>query len=496
MTEAETAGPTPARAQTGDRKRWAALVVLCAGALMAIVDETIVNVALPVIRRDLGFTQSGLAWVTGTYLVAYAGLLLLSGRLGDLLGRKRIFVSGLVVFTASSALCGAAWTAPVLIAGRFVQGLGAAMMTAVLLGMIVTLFTDTRERATAIGAFGFVQAAGGSIGTFAGGMITEVAGWHAVFFLNVPIGLIALAFAVRLLASERGTGLAAGADFIGAALVTAALMVGIYTVITVEDVGWASAHTLGFGALSLVLLAAFGWRERRAAQPLLPLRLLRSRGLVVANVAAFLMAGSMFGFMIVSVLLLRGPLGYGARDAGLAMLPTPAVIGAISLGLSARLIGRFGHRSVILAGLALIAAGLLLLTRVPADAAYALDILPAMLLIGAGFGSALPAVMATGMTDAAPEDSGLASGLFNTVTQFGGAIGLSVLTVLAATRTETLLTGGSGEREAALGGYALAYAVAAAVVAAAFAAVAVLGGRVADSGERVADSGGRVADSR
>lgn len=474
MTEAETTGARPADPATRERTRWAALVVLCTGALMAIVDETIVNIALPVIQRDLGFTQSGLAWVTGTYLVAYAGLLLLSGRLGDLLGRKRIFVTGLAIFTASSALCGAAWTAPVLIVGRFVQGLGAALMTAVLLGMIVTLFTDARERATAIGSFGFVQAAGGSIGTFAGGMITEVAGWHAVFFLNVPIGLIALVFAVRLLVSEDGSGLAGGADFTGAALVTSALMVGIYTVITVDDVGWGSLHTLGFGALSLILLGAFGWRQRRAARPLLPLRMLRSRRTVVANVVTFLMAGGMFGFMIVSVLMFRGVLGYGAREAGLAMLPAPVVIGTISLGLSARLIGRFGHRRMILVGLPLIVAGLLLLARVPADAAYVVDILPAMLLIGAGFGSALPAVMATGMADAAPEDSGLASGLFNTVLQFGGAIGLSMLTVVAATRTETMLSGGAGGREALLGGYGLAYAVAAAVIATATAAVAVL----------------------
>lgn len=472
-TEAETTEAQLAGTPTRDRTRWAALVVLCAGALMTIVDETIVNIALPVIRRDLGFTQSGLAWVTGTYLVAYAGLLLLAGRLGDLLGRKRVFVTGLVVFTASSALCGAAWTAPVLIAGRFVQGLGAAMMTAVLLGMIVTLFTDTRERATAIGAFGFVQAAGGSIGTFVGGMITEVASWHAVFFLNVPIGLIALVFAVRLLTSERGTGLAGGADFTGAAIVTSALMVGIYTVITVEDVGWGSPHTMGFGALSLVLLGAFAWRQRRAAQPLLPPRILRSRRTVVADVVTFLMAGGMFGFMIVSVLMLRGVLGYGARDAALAMLPAPVVIGTISLGLSSRLIGRFGHRRMLLVGLPLIAAGLLLLARVPHDAGYVVDVLPAMLLIGAGFGSALPAVMATGMADVPPEDSGTASGLFNTVLQFGGAIGLSVLTVVATTRTETLLTGGSGDREALLGGYALAYVVAAAAITAAFVTVAV-----------------------
>ncbi|MCP2253547.1 drug resistance transporter, EmrB/QacA subfamily [Prauserella aidingensis] len=474
MTESETVEAQSARTSTRDRTRWAALVVLCTGALMAIVDETIVNIALPVIRRDLGFTQSGLAWVTGTYLVAYAGLLLLSGRLGDLLGRKRVFVTGFVVFTASSAWCGAAWTAPVLVAGRFVQGLGAAMMTAVLLGMIVTLFTDTRERATAIGAFGFVQAAGGSIGTFVGGMVTEVASWHAVFFLNVPIGLIALGFAVRFLASERGPGLAAGADFTGAAIVTSALMVGIYTVITVEDVGWGSPHTIGFGALSLALLGAFAWRQRRAARPLLPPRLLRSRRTVVANVVTFLIAGAMFGFMIVSVLMLRGVLGYGARDAALAMLPAPVVIGTISLGLSARLIGRFGHRRMILVGLPLIAAGLLLLARVPHDAAYVVDVLPAMLLIGAGFGSALPAVMATGMADVAPDDSGTASGLFNAVLQFGGAIGLSVLTVVATTRTETLLTGGSGEREALLGGYAVAYAVAAVVVTAAFVTAAVV----------------------
>ncbi|TWE14264.1 DHA2 family efflux MFS transporter permease subunit [Prauserella muralis] len=444
--------------------RWLALAVLCAGALMAIVDETIVAVSLPAIQRDLGFSQSGLAWVTGAYLIAFAGLLLLGGRLGDLLGRRRVFLAGLVVFTAASVLCGLAWTSGALVVARFVQGIGAAALTAVILGMIVTLFPEPRERAKAIGAFSFVQASGGTIGTLAGGLITQVVSWHWIFFVNVPIGLVALGLALRLLDRERGTGLGAGADVPGAALVTGALMTLVYTIIRVEEHGWASAHTLGFGALGLALLAAFLVRQAKAANPLLPLRVFRSRRLSGANVALFLLVASMFGFMFTTVLYLREVVGLGARETGFAMVPTAAAIAVVSLGVSARLNTRFGEWRVLLAGLVLLVAGLALLGIAPADASYIADVLPALALLGTGFGMAMPALMALGMADATPEDSGLASGLFNTTQQVGGALGLAVLAVLSATRTTTLLGQGSDETAALLGGYQLAYRIGAGIV--------------------------------
>jgi EmrB/QacA subfamily drug resistance transporter len=434
--------------------RLLALIILCAGALMAIVDETIVAVSLPAIQRDLGFTQSGLAWVTSSYLIAFGGLLLLFGRLGDLLGRRRVFLAGLTVFTAASAVCGLAWSAPVLLVARFVQGAGAAALTAVLLGMIVTLFPDPGERARAIGAFSFVQASGGTIGSLSGGLITQAASWHWIFAVNVPIGVAALGFAARLLPREPGTR-TARTDVPGAALVTAALMTLVYTITNIERYGWASTHTAGFGAGALVLFAGFVVRQADAANALLPLRLFRSRMLSGANAVLFLLVASMFGFMFTTVLYLRQVAGLSAQATGLAMIPPAAAIAAVSLGLSAKLNTRFGERRVLLAGLALLVPGLGLLGRVPVDAVYAVDVLPAQVVLGVGFGMAMPALMAQGMSDATPEDAGLASGLFNTTQQVGGALGLAVLAVLSATRTQSLRESGAEPAVALLGAWVL-----------------------------------------
>lgn len=441
-----------------------ALAVLCTGALMAIVDETIVAVSLPAIQRDLGFSKAGLAWVTGAYLIAFAGLLLLSGRLGDLVGRKRVFLSGLAVFTVASAMCGLAWNAQALVVARFAQGVGGAALTAVILGMIVTLFPQPADRARAIGAFSFVQASGGTIGTLAGGLITQVASWHWIFFLNVPIGIIAVLLACRLLATEPGLGLDKGADIAGAALVTASLMAGIYTIIRVEEVGWASAHTAGFGALSLLLLAAFVLRQVTAADPLLTPRLLRSRPVLGANAVLFLLVASMFGFMFVTVLNLRNVLGFSPRDTGFAVAPVAVAIAVVSLSVAPRLNVRFGERRVLPAGLVVISSALGLLGLAPADAEYPTQVLPALLLLGIGFGAAMPALLALGMSGAEPKDSGLASGLFNTTQQLGAALGLSVLLVLAATRADRLMADGATTTAALLAGYQLVYRVAAATV--------------------------------
>ena len=447
-----------------DRSRLLALIVLCAGALMAIVDETIVAVSLPAIQRDLGFTQSGLAWVTSAYLIAFGGLLLLFGRLGDILGRKRVFLAGLAVFTAASALCGLAWSAPVLLAARFVQGAGAAALTAVVLGMIATLFPEPGERAKAIGAFSFVQASGGTIGSLSGGLITQAASWNWIFAVNVPIGLAAFGFAARLLPREPGTR-TARTDVPGAVLVTAALMTLVYTITNIERYGWTSAHTAGFGAMALALLAGFVVRQAKAENPLLPLRLFRSRMLSGANVVLLLLVASMFGFMFTTVLYLRQVAGLSAQSTGIAMIPPAATIAVVSLGLSAKLNTRFGERRVLLVGLALLVLGLGLLGRVPVDAVYAVDVLPALVVLGVGFGMAMPALMAQGMSDATPEDAGLASGLFNTTQQVGGALGLAVLAVLSATRTESLRASGAEPAVALLGGYHAAYLTGMVVVA-------------------------------
>ncbi|MFF5260190.1 MFS transporter [Actinomadura viridis] len=459
------AGPSGAAAP---RSRWVALGVLAAGTLMTILDGSIVTVAMPVIQDDLGFSPAGLSWVVNAYLIAFGSLLLLAGRLGDLIGRKRMFVAGTAVFTAASMLAGAATAPAVLIAARFLQGAGSAMAAAVSLGILVTLFTDPGERARAIAVFAFTGAAGASLGSVLGGVLTDVLDWHWIFFINLPIGLATIAVAVPVLRADRGLGLTAGADVAGAALVTAGLMLGIYTVVKVEEHGWVSAHTLGLGAAALGLLAAFTVRQATARTPLMPLRILRSRSVAGANLVQMLMVAALFSFQFVLALYMQRVLGYGAAETGLAMLPAALVIGAVSLGVSARLNARFGERAVLLAGLALLVALLGLLTRVPEDADYATDLLPLMLLAG-GFGLALPALTALGMSGAGEDDAGLASGLFNTTQQVGMALGVAVLSTLAAARTEDLVKAGQGEASALTGGYHLAFGVGTGLLVAAFA---------------------------
>ncbi|WNI23368.1 MFS transporter [Streptomyces sp. ITFR-16] len=456
--------PVPAAAP---RARRLALGVIATGLLMTVLDGSIVTVAMPAIQDDLGFTPAGLSWVVNAYLIAFGGLLLLSGRLGDLIGRKRMFLTGTAVFTAASLLAGAAGAPALLIAARFLQGAGSAMASAVGLGILVTLFTESRERARAIAVFSFTGAAGASIGQVLGGLLTDALGWHWIFFINLPIGLAALLVAMRVLPSDRGPGLAGGADATGALLVTSGLMVGIYSVVEVESYGWVSLHTLGPGALALVLLALFVVRQATAAAPLLPLRILRSRSVAGANLIQLLMVAALFSFQILVALYLQQVLAYGATATGIAMLPAATVIGAVSLGISARLSTRFGERNVLLLGLVLLMSLLGLLTRVPVHAHYATDLLPVMLL-AAGFGLALPALTTLGMSGAGERDAGLASGLFNTTQQIGMALGVAVLSTLAASRTETLLAGGHGRAEALTGGYHLAFAVGTGLLVAAF----------------------------
>ncbi|HET6951273.1 MAG TPA: MFS transporter [Acidimicrobiales bacterium] len=449
----------------GRDRRSLALVILCTGMLMIILDQTIINVALPAIRRDLGFSQSGLAWVVNAYLIAFGGLLLLAGRLGDLVGRTRIFVAGLGLFTAASLACGLATSAGMLVAARFVQGAGGALTSAVILGMIVTLFPEPGEQGRAIGVYSFVASGGAAAGLLTGGVLTQALSWHWVFFVNVPIGLVTLVAARRVLAAEQGGGLRAGADVAGGVLVTAGLMLAVYTIVETAGQGWASTHTLGFGAASLALLAGFVVRQARAAHPLLPLRVLRSRNVTGANLVQMFMVAGMLGFLFIGTLYLQEVLGYDEIGTGLAIVPVAVSIGALSLGASPRLNARFGPRTVLVPGLLLIVAGLSLLTHAPAEADYAVDLLPVTLLLGVGAGLGLPALMTLAMSGATPEDSGLASGLVNTTQQVGAALGLAVLASLSSARTGSLGAGGAGPTAALLGGYHLAFGVAAASVA-------------------------------
>ncbi|MEV5301621.1 MFS transporter [Amycolatopsis methanolica] len=446
------------------------------------------NVALPAIRDDLGFTPSNLSWVVNAYLIPFGGLLLLAGRLGDLAGRRRVSLAGMAVFTLASLLAGLAWNPEILMAARFLQGAGGAASTAVALGMVVRLFPEPAERAKALGTFSFRQAAGSSIGSIAGGLLTQALSWHWIFLINLPISLVAGAGALRVLENDRGLGPRAGADWLGAALVTAALMLGVYTIVEVESHGWASAHTIGFGALSLVLPAAFGVRQSWARDPLLPLRIFASRGLAGANLTMALLVSAMFGFQFLVVLHLRQVLGLGAQATGLAMVPIAATIALVSLVISPRLSTRFGDYRVLLAGLVVIGGGLAWLAPVRADGGYATDVLGPTVAMGIGFGLAMPALMGVGMRDAAAEDTGLASGLFNTTQQVAGALGLAVL---AATRTESLT--GVRTEEALTAGYHLAFWVGTGLVAAAL-AVAALMLRPGVAARRTGEPGATVPD--
>ncbi|GIH75707.1 MFS transporter [Planobispora longispora] len=448
--------------------RWTALGVLSAAGLMTILDGSIVTVAMPAIQRELGFSPAGLSWIVNAYLIAFGGLLLLAGRLGDLIGRRKMFLAGNVVFTAASLLAGAATGPGLLIAARFLQGVGSAMASAVVLGILVTLFTEPGERGKAIAVFSFTGAAGASIGQVLGGVLTDALSWQWIFLVNVPIGLVTVALALRVLPADRGVGPAAGADVVGAVLVTSGLMLGIYTVVKVEQYGWLAAHTLGLGAVSLALLAAFVVRQATAGAPLMPLRILRSRNVAGANLAQMLALSGMFAFQVLVALYMQRVLGYGALDTGLAMLPAAVGIGSISLFVSARLSARFGARTVLLAGLALLVGAMSLLTRIPVDAGYVTHLLPVMLLISGG-GLVLPALATLGMSGAQESDAGLASGLFNTTQQVGMAIGVAVLSTMAASRTEHLLAAGESQASALTGGYQLAFAISAGLLVAAFA---------------------------
>jgi EmrB/QacA subfamily drug resistance transporter len=463
-----------------NRTRWLALLVLCLGDLMIVLDVTIVGVALPSIREDLGFSASSLAWVVNAYLLTFGGFLLLGGRLGDLFGHRRLFLIGIGLFTLASLACGLASSQESLIGARAVQGLGGAVVSAVALSLIMTLFTEPAERAKAMGVFGFVAAGGGSIGVLLGGVLTDALDWHWIFLVNLPVGALVFALCLVLLPASRGPA-AVSLDVAGAVTVTASLMLAVYAIVNGNEEGWTSGQTVGPLAAAAGLMALFLGIEARLSSPLMPLRLFRLRNLAVANVVGVLWAAAMFAVFFLSALYLQLVLGYSPLQVGLAFLPQTLIMGAFSLGLSAKLVMRFGIRAPLAVGMLLVAVGLALFGRAPVDGTFAVDVLPSMILLGLGAGVAFNPVLLAAMSDVEPSESGLASGVVNTSFMMGGALGLAILASVADARTESLL-GSDVDRLAALtGGYHAAFLVGAALAigAAALAAGLLRGGRPA-----------------
>ncbi len=450
-----------------DRMRWLALIVLCLGDLMIVLDTTIVNVALPSIRADLGFSQTSLAWVVNAYLLTFGGFLLLGGRLGDLYGHRRLFLAGIALFTFASLACGLSTSQHLLEGARAVQGLGGAVVSAVAFSLIMFLFTEPAERAKAMGVFGFVMAGGGSIGVLLGGVLTNSFNWHWIFLVNLPIGVAVFVFSLRLLPGAHTAPENRRVDVAGAVTVTAALMLAVYAIVNGNQKGWTSAQTLGLLGAAVALLVAFLVIESRVSAPLMPLRIFKLRNVATANVVGVLWAAAMFAWFFISALYLQLVLGYTPLKVGLAFLPANLIMGAFSLGLSAKLVMRFGIRPPMATGLLLAAAGLVLFARAPVGGTYPVDVLPSMILLGCGAGMAFNPLLLAAMSDVEPQESGLASGIVNTAFMMGGALGLAVLASLAASRTSTLLASGHSQLSALNGGYHAALLIGAVFAAAA-----------------------------
>ena len=440
-----------------DRRRWSTLFVVCLAQLMIVLDVTIVNVALPAIQRELHFSQGNLTWVVNAFLVTFGSLLLLAGRLGDLAGRKRVFLAGLTIFTAASLLCGVAPNQAVLIGARFLQGVGAAAQASVILAIIVTEFPEAAERARAMSAYVFVSVAGGSLGLLAGGVLTEALSWHWVFFVNLPIGLVAYALGRRLIPADRGLGLGHGVDWLGSLLVTASLMSGIYAIVQVTSHGWLSEPVLSFGALAALLMAAFLALEARIQNPIMPLRILRLRGLVSASVVRGFLVTGMYSTFFLGTLYLEHVRHYSALQTGAAFLPWTLTVAVLSQGVTARLVTRFGPLPVLAAGMASAVAGLLLFATVGPHTAFLPTVFLACFTIGFGLGIAFMPLLTIAMADVPAADAGLGSGITNVSQQLSGAFGLAVLSTIAANHTKGLLAAGHGLTSSLIGGYHVAF---------------------------------------
>jgi EmrB/QacA subfamily drug resistance transporter len=442
-----------------ERTKWLALTVLCLGSLMIVLDTTIVNVALPSIREDLGFSETSLAWVVNAYLLTFGGFLLLGGRLGDLFGHRRLFLAGITLFTLASLCCGLAGSQGFLVTARAVQGLGGAVASAVSLSLMMNLFTAPAERAKAMGVFGFVASGGGSIGVLLGGILTDSINWHWIFLVNLPIGVLVCVLSVRLLPAAHAAATSARLDVAGAITVTAALMLAVYAIVNGGNAGWSSAQTLGLLAAALALLGTFLYIESHVREPLMPLRLFRLRNFATASTVGVMWSAAMFAWFFISALYLQLVLGYSPLQVGLAFLPGNLVMGALSLGFSAKLVMRFGIKPPLVVGLTVAAIGLALFARAPVDGHFVVDVLPSMILLGFGAGIAFNPVLLAAMSDVEPQESGLASGIVNTAFMMGGALGLAVLASLAASRTSSFESSGDGRLAALVGGYHAAFLV-------------------------------------
>src|SRR6266513_253583 len=441
------------------RKRWLAFIVLCFGVLMIVLDTTIVNVALPSIKEDLRFTETSLVWVVNAYMLTFGGFLLLGGRLGDLYGHRKLFLLGITLFTLASLACGLSDSQALLVGARAVQGLGGAVVSAVALSLIMNLFTEPADRAKAMGVYGFVCAGGGSIGVLLGGILTSALSWHWIFLVNIPIGIAVYALCVALLPNARGQMANARLDVAGAVTVTTSLMLAVYAIVNGNEAGWTSTHSIGLLVASAVLLVIFLGIEARVRQPLMPLGLFRLRNVATANVVGVLWAAAMFAWFFISALYLQLVLGYSPLQVGLAFLPANLIMGAFSIGLSAKLVMKYGIRAPLATGLLLASVGLLLFVRAPVDGSFVVDVLPSMILIGIGGGMAFNPMLLAAMSDVAPEESGLASGVVNTAFMMGGALGLAILASLAAARTDSLASSGHSHLAALNGGYHIAFLV-------------------------------------
>lgn len=444
--------------QTSPKSRWIALSVLFLGSLMIVLDSTVVNVALPSIRQNLGFSESGLAWVVNAYLLTFGGLLLLGGRLGDLYGRRKLFMIGIALFTVASLICGLSQSAAMLIVARAVQGIGGAIASAVSLALIMSLFTEERERARAMGYFGFIAAGGGSLGLLLGGFLTDVFDWHAIFMINVPIGIAVLFLTRALVPETQDESALPHLDAAGATTVTLSLLTAVYAIVNGGAVGWLSLQTLGLLGASVILLGLFIWIEMRAKVPLVPMSMFRNQTIAIANTIGVLWAAGMFAWFFIAALYLQLVLGYGPLAVGLAFLPSNLIMAAFSLGLSARMIDRFGIQKPLAVGLTLAGLGLMYFSFAPVHGDFLLHVLPGMLLLGLGAGMAFNPVLLAAMSGAKPEDAGLASGIVNTSFMMGGALGLAILASIAAAKTASV-SGSMGDLDALVAGYHAAFLV-------------------------------------
>jgi EmrB/QacA subfamily drug resistance transporter len=443
--------------QSPDRRRWLTLVVVCLAQLMIVLDTTIVNVALPSIQHDLHFSQGDLTWVINAFLLTFGSLLLFAGRLGDLIGRKRVFMLGVTVFTLASVLCGAAWSSDVLIAARFLQGVGAALQASVILAIIVTEFPKPAERAQAMSAYVFTAVAGGSLGLLLGGVLTQALDWHWIFFVNLPIGLATLAAGQALVPSDSGIGLEHGIDWLGSVLVTVGLMAGVYAIVGATGHGWGSHQVLIPAAISVALLGAFLTLESRIENPIMPLRILRLRGLVASSVVRGFLVTAMYSTFFLGTLYLEHVRHFTALQTGLAWLPWTLTIAALSLGITARLVNRFGPMRVLTAGMAAVIAGLVLVHSAGAHTAFFPTLFLAFFAVGLGIGMAFMPLLQIAMADVPPADAGLGSGIINVSQQISGALGLAVLDTIATNHTKSLIATGHSAVSSAIGGYHLAF---------------------------------------